>query len=213
MKQARQVRPYRTHLFAVRKWPRRWCAPVVDCKASCAVAAGEGGGLRAGPLPGHVCHPAGEAGRDPADTARHRWGWGDGRGAGGGIRGPGPRERARAARGPAAEMGWAEGRATPPGKYRKAWRSRQNTGEDGATPGGYGGKPPGVAFIGVPTGARNAGRCSDGGPEHRMHVTPKTPLARQDRFPRGRCFSNRGRVPSTPGESRPPGAGWRRIRD
>src|SRR5580693_9110869 len=26
-----------------------------------------------------------------------------------------------------------------------------------ATPGGYGGKPPGVAIIGVPTGARNAG--------------------------------------------------------
>jgi len=30
-------------------------------------------------------------------------------------------------------------------------------GQKRATPGGYGGKPPGVAFIGVPTGARNAG--------------------------------------------------------
>src|SRR6201996_9715558 len=29
--------------------------------------------------------------------------------------------------------------------------------EKRATPGGYGGKPPGVAIIGVPTGARNAG--------------------------------------------------------
>ncbi len=44
-----------------------------------------------------------------------------------------------------------------------------------ATPGGYGGKPPGVAFIGVPTGARNAGRCSDGGPEHRYACYTETP--------------------------------------
>jgi hypothetical protein len=40
--------------------------------------------------------------------------------------------------------------------------------EHRATPGGYGGKPPGVAFIGAPTGARNAGNWrSSGGPEHR----------------------------------------------
>ena len=68
----------------------------------------------------------------------------------------------------------------PPEKHREPWRSRPKADEDRATPGGYGGKPPGVAFIGVPTGARNAGRCSDGGPEHRMHVTPKPPLVRQD---------------------------------
>src|SRR5499427_3095109 len=77
----------------------------------------------------------------------------------------------------------------------QAGRSRLNACEDRATPGGYGGKPPGVAFIGVPTGARNAGRCSDGGPEHRMHVTPKPPLVRQDHItgPRvGGVFSNRG---------------------
>src|SRR5450755_3617009 len=37
-------------------------------------------------------------------------------------------------------------------------RATSKTSEYGATPGGYGGKPPGVAFIGVPTGARNAGR-------------------------------------------------------
>jgi len=45
-----------------------------------------------------------------------------------------------------------------------------------ATPGGYGGKPPGVAIIGVPTGARNAGRCSDGGPEHRFERYYGSPL-------------------------------------
>jgi hypothetical protein len=51
----------------------------------------------------------------------------------------------------------------------------RKVGEDRATPGGYGGKPPGVAFIGVPTGARNAGRCSDGGPEHRYACYTETP--------------------------------------
>src|SRR5215831_17220837 len=57
----------------------------------------------------------------------------------------------------------------------QAGRSRLNACEDRATPGGYGGKPPGVAFIGVPTGARNAGRCSDGGPEHRYACYTETP--------------------------------------
>jgi len=47
--------------------------------------------------------------------------------------------------------------------------------EHRATPGGYGGKPPGVAIIGVPTGARNAGRCSDGGPEHRFECYTESP--------------------------------------
>ncbi len=48
--------------------------------------------------------------------------------------------------------------------------------EHGATPGGYGGKPPGVAFIGVPTGARKRRqRCPDGGPEHRYECYTETP--------------------------------------
>ena len=73
--------------------------------------------------------------------------------------------------------------------------SRLKPTEHRATPGGYGGKPPGVAFIGVPTGARNAGRCSDGGPEHHVHGTPKPPLVRQDLITgsaRRGCFPNRG---------------------
>ena len=52
---------------------------------------------------------------------------------------------------------------------------RLTVGKEKATPGGYGGKPPGVALIGVPTGARNAGRCSDGGPEHRYACYTETP--------------------------------------
>jgi len=56
------------------------------------------------------------------------------------------------------------------------WRRRPEGAEDSATPGGYGGKPPGVAIIGVPTGARNAGRCSDGGPEHRFERYYGSPL-------------------------------------
>src|SRR5438477_11959598 len=68
----------------------------------------------------------------------------------------------------------------PPESTASHSEAGPKAGEDRATPGGYGGKPPGVAFIGVPTGARNAGRCSDGGPEHRMHGTPKPPLVRQE---------------------------------
>ena len=59
-------------------------------------------------------------------------------------------------------------RGSPPrANTASHWRGRPKDPGHRATPGGYGGKPPGVAFIGVPTGARNAGRCSDGGPEHR----------------------------------------------
>ena len=46
---------------------------------------------------------------------------------------------------------------------------------DRATPGGYGGKPPGVAFIGAPTGARNAGTVPQRGtraPTIMLHRTP-----------------------------------------
>src|SRR5215469_10152111 len=52
-----------------------------------------------------------------------------------------------------------------------------------ATPGGYGGKPPGVAFIGAPTGARNAGIGAPAGDQGTgKHVTPNPPLVRQDRI-------------------------------
>jgi hypothetical protein len=54
--------------------------------------------------------------------------------------------------------------------------ARPKRAEHRATPGGYGGKPPGVAIIGAPTGARNAGRCSDGGPEHRFECYYGSPL-------------------------------------
>jgi hypothetical protein len=56
----------------------------------------------------------------------------------------------------------------PPGNYCEPLARPHEGAEHRATPGGYGGKPPGVAIIGAPTGARNAGRCSDGGPEHRF---------------------------------------------
>jgi hypothetical protein len=45
-----------------------------------------------------------------------------------------------------------------------------------ATPGGYGGKPPGVAIIGVPTGARNAGSGAPTGDQDTdMNGTRPTP--------------------------------------
>jgi hypothetical protein len=51
----------------------------------------------------------------------------------------------------------------------------------GATPGGYGGKPPGVAFIGVPTGARNAGCGAPTGDQSTdMNATRKPPRMCQD---------------------------------
>jgi hypothetical protein len=52
-----------------------------------------------------------------------------------------------------------------------------------ATPGGYGGKPPGVAFIGAPTGARNAGNGAPAGDQSTgKHVTPNLPHVRQERI-------------------------------
>jgi hypothetical protein len=55
------------------------------------------------------------------------------------------------------------------------------SGEHRATPGGYGGKPPGVAFIGVPTGARNAGSGAPTGDQSTdMNVTRKRPPLCQD---------------------------------
>jgi hypothetical protein len=50
-----------------------------------------------------------------------------------------------------------------------------------ATPGGYGGKPPGVAIIGVPTGARNAGSGALTGDQSTdMNGTRLTPCVCQD---------------------------------
>ena len=50
-----------------------------------------------------------------------------------------------------------------------------------ATPGGYGGKPPGVAIIGVPTGARNAGSGAPTGDQSTdMNGTRLTPHVCQD---------------------------------
>src|SRR6202041_71824 len=66
---------------------------------------------------------------------------------------------------------------------------------------GYGGKPPGVAFIGVPTGARNAGRCSDGGPEHRYACYTETPpcASRPDYKPSGQSHARLAAVQPFPG--------------
>ena len=74
---------------------------------------------------------------------------------------------------PASDDGGSGG--IPPGNTASHGEADLKAGEDRATPGGYGGKPPGVAFIGVPTGARNAGRRSDGGPEHRYACYTETP--------------------------------------
>ncbi len=100
---------------------------------------------------------------------------------------------------PSAAIAIGESRASrgyPPGKALRITSKPAKAGENRATPGGYGGKPPGVAFIGVPTGARNAGRCSDGGPEHRYACYYETPpcASRPDyeSTRRGAVFSNRG---------------------
>jgi hypothetical protein len=65
---------------------------------------------------------------------------------------------------------------SPRGKYCEPSGRRSKTSEHRATPGGYGGKPPGVAFIGVPTGARNAGSGAPTGDQSTgMHVTRNPP--------------------------------------
>ena len=59
--------------------------------------------------------------------------------------------------------------------------ARQRRAKIRATPGGYGGKPPGVAIIGVPTGARNAGSGALTGDQSTdMNATRKHPLVCQD---------------------------------
>jgi hypothetical protein len=69
----------------------------------------------------------------------------------------------------------------PPERHCEPQRSRPKGGEDRATPGGYGGKPPGVAIIGVPTGARNAGSGAPTGDQSTdMNATRKLPPMCQD---------------------------------
>src|SRR6266700_1755818 len=59
--------------------------------------------------------------------------------------------------------------------------ARRKCAEHRATPGGYGGKPPGVAIIGVPTGARNAGSDAPTGDQSiDMNRTRKHPPVCQD---------------------------------
>jgi hypothetical protein len=65
---------------------------------------------------------------------------------------------------------------SPPGQILRALGEGVEDPEHRATPGGYGGKPPGVAFIGVPTGARNAGSGAPTGDQSTaMHVTRNPP--------------------------------------
>jgi hypothetical protein len=62
--------------------------------------------------------------------------------------------------------------------HRRSWLKAS---EVRATPGGYGGKPPGVAIIGVPTGARNAGSGAPTGDQSTdMNATRKHPPVCQD---------------------------------
>src|SRR5579859_447659 len=76
---------------------------------------------------------------------------------------------------PSQQPKWGAPGGLPPGRYCEPPAKAQRP-EHRATPGGYGGKTPGVAIIGVPTGARNAGKwCSDGGPEHRRLCYTKAP--------------------------------------
>jgi hypothetical protein len=69
----------------------------------------------------------------------------------------------------------------PPGRALRAPGEGPERPEHRATPGGYGGKPPGVAIIGVPTGARNAGSDAPTGDQSiDMNRTRKHPLVCQD---------------------------------
>ncbi len=69
----------------------------------------------------------------------------------------------------------------PRGTVRAIGEARHRRAKIRATPGGYGGKPPGVAIIGVPTGARNAGSGALTGDQSTdMNATRKHPLVCQD---------------------------------
>ena len=72
-------------------------------------------------------------------------------------------------------------RGVAPGQTLRAPARGPQDPEHGATPGGYGGKPPGVAFIGVSTGARNAGSGAPTGDQSTdMNATRKPPRTCQD---------------------------------
>jgi hypothetical protein len=69
----------------------------------------------------------------------------------------------------------------PRGARRAIGEARHRRAKIRATPGGYGGKPPGVAIIGVPTGARNAGSGAPTGDQSTdMNATRKHPLVCHD---------------------------------
>src|SRR5262245_28573333 len=87
-----------------------------------------------------------------------------------------PTARSPTPSGPRGGSGGPCPRKDPPSPRRGA-----KSPEHRATPGGYGGKPPGVAIIGVPTGARNAGSDAPTGDQSiDMNRTRKHPLVCQD---------------------------------
>ena len=96
-------------------------------------------------------------------------------------------------------------------------RSRVKSGEHRATPGGYGGKPPGVAIIGVPTGARNAGSDAPTGDQSiDMNGTRKHPPVCQDPITTGsrdepEQAQSRLRLSYRPGPARPGGDCFPRL--
>ena len=88
---------------------------------------------------------------------------------------------------------------SPRGALRANGEACQKAGEDRATPGGYGGKPPGVAIIGVPTGARNAGSGAPTGDQSTdMNGTRASPCMCQDL----KTVKSRNAIPATPLPSR-----------
>ena len=97
------------------------------------------------PAPGQRHLAATRGGSQPAPTWLRRW--------------PSPKasQVAGVPRRPARHRAAGGSGGIPREKTASHGEAGHRAGEDRATPGGYGGKPPGVAFIGVPTGARNAG--------------------------------------------------------
>src|SRR5689334_6253668 len=94
---------------------------------------------------------------------------------------PRPRRRPTASTpyGQSAASGGPGGR--PPEEHCEPPARGLKAPEHRATPGGYGGKPPGVAIIGVPTGARNAGSDAPTGDQSiDMNRTRKHPPVCQD---------------------------------
>ena len=126
-------------------------------------------------LPGRARDLVAEADRDPAATARDRLGM-KGR-QGHWRRGHGARTSVSEAGRPGAWHPGLAGRAAgQPREIPRVMAKPTKCSRRWATPGGYGGKPPGVAFIGVPTGARNAGNGALTGDQSTdMNGTTKRP--------------------------------------